>query len=223
MITPAKTSRKTKIMIVDDHPLVRQGIAQLINEEADLHVCCEASDAGVAIEAIHKCVPDMVIVDISLEGISGIELVKIIKGKHANLPMLVMSMHDEALYAERALRAGAKGYIMKQEAPEKILTAIRQIQRGNLYVSDKMRDKMLQQLITHEPQVSTSPVADLSDRELEVMRLIGQGFSTAEIAAKMSRSVKTIEAHRGNLKEKLKLKTGAELVHFAIQWVGRAE
>lgn len=217
------TPSRSRILIVDDHPLVRQGITQLVNQEADLHICCEAENAEEAIESIRNCVPDLVIVDISLEGISGIELVKIIKARNAHLPTLVMSMHDESLYAERALRAGARGYIMKQEAPEKILTAIRQILHGNIYVSDKMRSKILQQLIDGQSHAAASPVADLSDRELEVMRLIGQGFSTAEIAEKMSRSVKTIEAHRGNLKEKLQLKTGAELVHFAIQWVERAD
>lgn len=217
-----KGTSKSRILIVDDHPLVRQGIAQLVDRQADLQVCGEAGNADEAIAAIHNCRPDLVIVDISLEGISGIELVKTIKAGNAQLPVLVMSMHDESLYAERALRAGARGYVMKQEMPEKILAAIRQILQGDIHVSDKMRSKMLQQMIDGHPY-AISPVAGLSDRELEVMRLIGQGFGTAEIAGKMSRSVKTIEAHRANLKEKLKLKTGAELVRYAIQWVGRAD
>lgn len=214
---------KSRILIVDDHPLVRQGIAQLVNLQADLQVCGEAGNADEATEAIRNCRPDLVIVDISLEGISGIELIKIIKAKNAHLPMLVMSMHDESLYAERALRAGARGYIMKQETPATILAAIRQILRGDIHVSDKMRSKMLQRMIDGHPGTAASPMADLSDRELEVLRLIGQGFGTTEIATKMSRSIKTIEAHRANLKQKLQLKTGAELVRHAIQWVGLAD
>lgn len=213
---------KSSILIVDDHPLVRQGLALLINQQADLQVCGEAGNADEAIQAIRRCRPDLVIVDISLEGISGIELIKTIKAGNAHLPTLVMSMHDETLYAERALRAGAMGYIMKQETPAKILAAIRLVLQGELHVSDKMRSTMLQRMISGHPRAA-SPMDSLSDRELEVLRLIGQGFGTAEIAAKMSRSIKTIEAHRANLKEKLQLKTGAELVRHAIQWVERAD
>lgn len=218
---PAGTG-KSRILIVDDHPLVRQGIALLVDQQADLQVCGEAGNADEAVEAIRRCRPDLVIVDISLEGISGIELVKTIKAGNAHLPMLVMSMHDETLYAERALRAGAMGYIMKQETPAKILAAIRLVLQGELHVSDKMRSTMLQRMISGHPRAA-SPMDSLSDRELEVLRLIGQGFGTAEIAAKMSRSIKTIEAHRANLKEKLRLSTGAELVRHAIQWVERAD
>ncbi|HUW51570.1 MAG TPA: response regulator transcription factor [Sulfuricella sp.] len=216
-----KSTGKSRVLIVDDHPLVRHGMAQLINQEADLHICCEAGNAEEAMEATCNCTHDLAIVDISMEGISGIELVKALKAKNGNLPVLVISMHDESLYAERALRAGAKGYVMKQEAPETILTAIRQILRGNIHVSDRIRDKMLRQ-ITEGPQADASPLDKLGDRELEVIQLIGQGFRTVEIAERLNRSIKTIEAHRANLKKKLALKNGAELLHFAVQWTTRS-
>jgi DNA-binding NarL/FixJ family response regulator len=211
--------KKAKIVIVDDHPIVRQGISQLVNQESDLEICCQADDMDSALAAMSACEHAMAIVDISLAGISGIELIKAARVKHPNLPVLVMSMHDESLYTERALRAGARGYIMKQEATEKILTAIRQILAGEIYVSDKMRSTMLQRIIDNRVDANASPVAGLSDRELEVLRLIGRGFGTSEIAEEMHRSVKTVEAHRANIKEKLKLKTGLELVRFAVQWI----
>jgi DNA-binding NarL/FixJ family response regulator len=214
-----ETTAKHRIMIVDDHPIVRQGIAQLINREADLHVCCEAGDADHALEKMKGCSHDIAIVDISLTGVSGIELIQMLRQRGYETPVLVMSMHDESLYAERALRAGARGYIMKQEATEKILTAIRQILHGEIYVSDKMRSRMLQRLIDNRADSNASPVANLSNRELEILRMIGQGFGTGEIARELKRSVKTIEAHRANIKDKLGLKSAAELVRFAVQWV----
>lgn len=213
------TAAKHRILIVDDHPIVRQGIAQLINQEQDLHVCCEAGDADGALEKFRTCQHDVAIVDISLTGVSGIELLQMLRQRGYEIPVLVMSMHDEALYAERALRAGARGYIMKQEATEKILTALRQILKGDIYVSDKMRSRMLQRLIDNRPEENASPVSTLSNRELEILRMIGQGFGTGEIARELKRSVKTIEAHRANIKDKLGLKTAAELVRFAVQWV----
>lgn len=217
-----KSANKSRVLIVDDHPLVRHGMAQLINQEADLHICCEAGNAEEAMEASRRCTHDLAIVDISMEGISGIELIKMLKAKSENLPVLVMSMHDESLYAERALRAGAKGYVMKQEAPETILAAIRQILRGNIHVSEKIRSKMLRQIADAPTQADLSPLNRLGDRELEIMQLIGQGFRTAEIAEKINRSIKTIEAHRANLKKKLNLKNAAELIHFAVQWTERS-
>jgi DNA-binding NarL/FixJ family response regulator len=212
------TTGKTRILIVDDHPIVRQGIAQLINRESDLHVCCEAGDADHAMERMKGCEHDIAIVDISLVGASGIELIQMMRQRGYELPILVMSMHDESLYAERALRAGARGYIMKQEATEKILTAIRQILHGEIYVSDKMRSRMLQRLIDNRADTDASPVANLSNRELEILRMVGQGLGTGAIARELKRSVKTIEAHRANIKDKLGLKTAAELVRFAVQW-----
>ncbi|MBS4096153.1 MAG: response regulator transcription factor [Sulfuricella sp.] len=214
-----ESAGKYQILIVDDHPIVRQGIAQLINQENDLLVCCEAGDADEAMEKFRTCKHDVAIVDISLTGVSGIELLQMLRQRGYEVPVLVMSMHDESLYAERALRAGARGYIMKQEATEKILTALRQILKGDIYVSDKMRSRMLQRLIDNRPEENASPVATLSNRELEILRMIGQGFGTGEIARELKRSVKTIEAHRANIKDKLALKTAAELVRFAVQWV----
>ncbi len=216
---------KIEILIVDDHPIVRQGIALLINQQTDLEANCEAGSAEEALELLAKRAAPLhlAIVDLSLGGMSGLELVKVLRSRYPELPILVMSMHDESLYAERVLRAGARGYIMKQEATEKIIAALRQILRGEIYVSDRMRNRMLERLIDNRGESSESPLASLSDRELDVLRLIGRGLSTGEIARDLCRSVKTIEAHRANIKEKLGLRGGAELVRFAIQWVGQGE
>lgn len=213
-----KNGQKPRILIVDDHPIVRQGIAQLVNQEPDLQICCQAGDADQALESLASCNHALAIIDVSLGGASGIELIKTIRIKHPDLLVLVISMHDESLYAERALRAGARGYIMKQEATEMILTAIREILRGDIYISDKMRSTMLQRIIDNRTDAHSSPVASLSDRELEVLRLIGRGYGTNEIAIELHRSVKTVEAHRANIKSKLKLKTGLDMVRFAVQW-----
>lgn len=215
--------RKRNVLIVDDHPIVRQGIAQLIDREDDMRVSCEAGDADQALEVIANnngcCNVDIALVDMSLPGISGIELVKTLRSRFPEIQTLVISMHDESLYAERALRAGAKGYIMKQEATEKVLIAIRHILSGEVYVSEKMRAKILQRIIDNRFESPTSPVSHLSDKELDVLRLIGKGLRTSEIASELSRSVKTVEAHRANLKEKLGLKNATELVRFAVHWV----
>ncbi len=215
--------KKSNVLIVDDHPIVRRGIAQLIDREDDMGVCCEAGDADQALEAIAKnndfCNIDIALVDMSLPGISGIELVKILRSRFPEIQILVISMHDETLYAERALRAGAKGYIMKQEATEKVLIAIRHILSGEIYVSDKMRSKILQRIIDNRFETPVSPVSHLGDKELDVLRLIGKGLRTSEIASELKRSVKTVEAHRANLKEKLGLKNSTELIRFAVQWV----
>lgn len=210
---------KSRILIVDDHPVVRWGMSQMVNQEADLQICCEAGNEAEALKALASCRHDLAIVDISLQGVSGISLVKSIKAIDAGLPILVMSMHDESIYAERALRAGARGYIMKHEAPDNVLKAIRQTLAGDIYVSDKMRSKLLEQIFDDRAHALDSPVAKLSDTELEVMRLIGRGLSTREISALMNRSVKTIESHRSNIREKLQLKTSLELVRFAARWI----
>lgn len=210
---------KAKILIVDDHPVVRWGISQMVNQEADLHICCEAGNVDDALRARAACQHDLAIVDISLAGVSGISLVKSIKAVDPKLPILIMSMHDETIYAERALRAGARGYIMKHEAPDNVLKAIRQTLAGDIYVSDKMRSKLLGQIFDDQSHELGSPVTKLSDTELEVMRLIGKGLSTREISALMNRGVKTIETHRSNIKEKLQLKTSLELVRFSARWV----
>lgn len=209
---------KIRVLIVDDHPIVRQGIAQLINQEADLVTCCEAGNAQEALDLVINEAPDILLVDISLDGVSGIELVKMLKSQHPKTPALVISMHDETLYAERALRAGARGYIMKQEATEKVLTAIRQVLNGDIYLSERMQSKILQRVLGGGDG-GLSPIDLLSDRELEVFRLIGCGFATSDIAREMNRSVKTVETHRAHLKEKLGLKNASELSRYAVQWV----
>jgi DNA-binding NarL/FixJ family response regulator len=209
---------KTKIVIVDDHPIVRQGLAELINHEDDLVVCGQAEEAPEAVGVIKEIKPDMVIVDISLKETSGMDLIKDIKARYPNLAVLVLSMHDESLYAERALRAGAKGYIMKAEATENVVTAIRKVLSGQIYVSDRMAAKMVRKLVGGGHEVVASPIDCLSDRELEVFRLIGQGHGTRQIAEKLYLSVKTIETYRAHIKEKLDLANAAELLQYAIRW-----
>ena len=212
---------KARILIVDDHVIVRQGIAQLVNRELDLDVCAEAGDADSAIAVLRDTQVDLAIVDISLPGTSGIELVKLMRDAQPQLPVLVMSMHDEALYSDRAFRAGAKGYVMKQEATEKLLAAIRKILNGGVYVSDRMQTVMVQRFLNSGVDETVSFIDNLTDREFEILRMIGQGLTVAEIADKLGRSAKTVEAHRANLREKLGLKRAAELARFATQWVER--
>lgn len=210
---------KKRLLIVDDHPIVRQGITRLINYEEELMVCGEAGNAKEALEAVEREKPDMVIVDISLKGRSGLELIKDLRMRHQDLPVLVVSMHDESLYAERVLRAGAKGYIMKQEPPEKVLNAIRQVLSGKIFVSEKMREKMLQRYVLGSSQKNASTVERLSDRELEVFRLIGKGMGTRQIAKELDLSIKTVETYREHIKEKLNLENSSKLLQYAIDWV----
>lgn len=207
-----------RIVIVDDHPIVRQGLAQLIDQEDDLHICGQAEDAHEAMRAIRELNPDLVIVDISLRTTSGIDLIKDIKTQFPALPVLTLSMHDEALYAERALRAGARGYIMKQEAPEEVVAAIRRVLAGTTYVSQGMAAKMVNKIVAGPGERGASPVDRLSDRELEVFRLIGEGYGTREMAEKLYLSVKTIETYRAHIKEKLNLQDANQLLRAAIRW-----
>ncbi len=217
--TFSKSRNKTvRIIIVDDHPIVRQGLAELINHEDDLEVCGDAEDSYEAIKVIRELKPDLAIVDISLKQTSGIELLKDIKVQFPDLSVLVLSMHDEALFAERALRAGAKGYIMKQQATDNVITAIRKILDGQIYISEEMSSKMLGKLVGGKPKVGTSAIDRLSDRELEVFLLIGHGYGTRQIADQLHLSVKTIETYRSHIKEKLNLSNAAELLQYAIQW-----
>ena len=209
---------KTRVLVVDDHPIVRQGLALLINREADLVVCGEAEEMHTAMQRILTTHPDIVVVDISLSGPDGLELLKSIRTRHPHLPVLILSMHDESIYAERALRAGANGYIMKQEATEKVLEALRRIVNREIYVSDRVANKMLQQYIGGNTVAQRSPVADLTDRELEVFRLIGGGHSTRQIAEELRLSVKTVESYQAHIKEKLSLRSARELMQHAIQW-----
>jgi len=213
-----KLSAKFRILLVDDHPITRQGVSALINQERNLTVCGEADNAPRAIELITKLTPDIAIIDISLKSMSGIELIKNIRVPAPRLPILVM-MHDESLFAERALRAGAQGYIMKQEASEKILTAIHQVLADEIYLSDAMKEKMLHRVVNHKKEETGFAIDQLSDRELEVFQLIGNGYPTRQIAQRLNLSVKTIDSYREHLKLKLLLENGADLVRYAIQWV----
>ncbi len=209
---------KSTVFLVDDHPIVRQGLALLINREPDLAVCGDAEEAGSALRRIEELKPDLIVVDISLNGPDGLDLLKNIRARDPNLPVLILSMLDESLYAERALRAGASGYIMKQEATERVLVAIRRILGGEVYVSDRMANRMLHRLVGGSRVEQRSPIADLTDRELEVFRLIGEGHGTRQIADELHISVKTVESYQSHIKEKLSLKNARELVQRAIQW-----
>lgn len=209
----------SKIFIVDDHPLVRQGLAQIIEKEDDLEVCGEAENAPSAMKAIGQELPDAIIVDISLQGNNGLELIKNLKALYENLPILVFSMHDESIYAQRALRAGAKAYVMKKEPPSVIVEAIGRIIKGEIYVSAKVADQVLHQIVNGNTNSTSSPIERLTDRELEVVQLIGRGLSTREIAGNLNLSIKTIESHRAHVKEKLNLRNATELVQFSVQWV----
>lgn len=209
--------RKRRVFLVDDHPIVRQGLAQLINSEPDLAVSGQGEDAYGSLRAIKENRPDLVLVDVSLKDSDGIELMKELKAQDPNLPVLILSMHDETLYAERALRAGAKGYIMKQEAPQTLLGAIRKVLDGEVYVSQKMGATLLQRMVGSKKSDGALPMDRLTDRELEIFGMIGAGLGVKEIAEKLFLSVKTVEAHREHIKEKLNLKSSAELLRFAIR------
>ena len=209
--------KKKTVFIVDDHPLLRQGLALLINRERDLAVCGEAEEAQTAISEITAKKPDILIADISLNGPDGLDLLKNLRTLYPSLPVLILSMHDESIYAERALRARANGYIMKQEATEKVLVAVRRILSGDIYLSDRMANKLLHQYISGASADMNSRLSSLSDRELEVFRLIGEGRSTRQIAEKLHLSIKTVETYQAHIKDKLSLHSGRELVQHAIQ------
>jgi len=215
----APAGQRNRIFIVDDHPIVRKGLAQLINQEPDMVVCGEAENAQNALELLKRIRPDLAIVDISLQGIDGIELIKKIKDRDINLPILVVSMHDESLFAERALKVGAKGYIMKQEAIEKMMEAIRKVIKGEVYVSARVSATIVKKFIDGKAESSRSPMEVLSNRELEVFQLIGQGFGTRQIAEELNVSIKTVESYRANIKEKLNLRNAAELIRHAVHYV----
>ena len=211
---------KQKVLLVDDHAIMRQGLAELINGEPDLAVCGQVEDAQNALQAVAELHPDLVLVDLSLKGGSGLDLIRALRMRQSMLPVLVVSMHDESLYVERALRAGARGYIMKHEATDIMMGAIRRVLRGEIYVSDRMMTKLLGRLLPGDsPETSTSILERLSNRELEVFRLIGEGHSTRHIAAVLHVSIKTVESHRAHIKEKLQLNDTTELVRYAMQWV----
>lgn len=210
---------KHRIFIVDDHPIFRQGLAQLINQESDLCVCGEADDYQGALRAVAELNPDMVIVDITLKDMSGIDLIKEVRKLNRGIIMLVISMHDESLYAERALRAGARGYVMKQEASESIVQAIRQVRIGGIYASPRMTEQMLSRFVEGPLDAVESPLKALTDREMEVFHLIGEGLGISEIGLRLHLSVKTIGTYRERIKEKLNLRNSTELLRHAFNWV----
>ena len=212
------TARKKTVFVVDDHPIVRQGLALLINQEPDLAVCGDAEEMHAALTAIAALKPDILIVDISLNGPDGLELLKNIRLTAPRLPVLILSMHDESIYAERALRAGANGYIMKQEATEKVLVALRRILSGEIYVSGRIANSMLRHYVRGANPSEHSSISELTDRELEVFRLIGEGHGTRQIAEVLHLSVKTVESYQAHIKEKLCLRSARELVQHAVEW-----
>ncbi|WP_415907186.1 response regulator transcription factor [Oleiharenicola sp. Vm1] len=208
-----------KILLVDDHPITRQGLRTLISQQPGLTVVGESDNAAQAMELATKLEPDIAIVDIALRSANGIELTKNLKAHSPGLLILIVSMHDEDLFAERALRAGARGYLMKHEASEKVVEALEKIAAGELYISERVRARMLSRLVNNRTGEVTSPVESLSDREMEVFQLIGNGYATRQIAERLNLSVKTIDSYREHLKLKLNLDSGADLVRYAIQWV----
>ena len=216
---------KRRVFVVDDHPMMRRGYASLLGGEPDLEVCGEAASAHEALTAVASAAPDLVLADISLEGTNGIELTKRLLSERPGLPVLIVSMHDEALYAERALEAGARGYLMKMEGDEAVLHAVRRVLDGHVYLSDAMQDQLLFRHIGHprmEERTQAGPASGLqtlSDRELEVFELIGRGFTAREIADRLAISPKTVESHRARIKTKLAIESPTELLRRAIQWV----
>jgi DNA-binding NarL/FixJ family response regulator len=212
------TLDKKRILIVDDHPLFREGLQQLIERDPELTVCGEAAGVPDAMETIASLKPDLVLVDISLGGASGIELIKAIKTEYEELPVLVVSMHDESLYAERALRAGAMGYVMKHESSKTVKSAIHKVLAGEMSLSPKMSSAVISKFMRGQSEAPASPVETLSDRELEVFRMLGQGKGTRQIAQDLSVTVATVNSFRNRIKEKLNLKTSTEVMLHAIQW-----
>lgn len=207
-----------RIALIDDHALLRRGLAELINSEDDLEVCGEAADPSSALELIEREQPDLSVVDISLQEGSGLELIKQIKSQHPDVDVIVLSMHDENLYAERTLRAGAKGYVNKEAAADTVIKAIREVLAGRVYLSDRMSDRILHRIVDRDAMPEESPIDTLSDRELEVLELIGRGLTTRQIARQLHLSRKTIDTYRDHLKTKLQLNTANELVRYAVAW-----
>jgi DNA-binding NarL/FixJ family response regulator len=209
--------QKKKVFVIDDHPILRQGMARLINDQPDLMVCGEADSPVEAMKALGAANPDVAIVDLTLRGGDGLELCKQIRDRFPVLSMLVVSMHEESLYAERALKAGARGYVMKQEPQETVITALRTVAKGDVYLSEKMSAKLLRSFSGSKSDSELAPLERLTDRELEIFRLIGDGQSVRAIAEKLFLSTKTVEAHKEHIKQKLNLKSSNELLQYAIE------
>ncbi len=221
---PVASKKKVRrVLIVDDHPIVRQGLRRLIDQEEDLSVCGEAETVREARTLIKELNPDAIIVDISLKQGDGIELVRDARAHYPTLPILVLSMHDETIYAERMLSAGANGYIMKQAASEQFLVAVRRVLEGGIYVSEAVGNSMIQKFASGGSYISSNPIDRLSNRELQILHLIGKGSSTRETAEALNLSIKTVESHRQRIKRKLNLTTGAQLVQYAVNWFSGRE
>ena len=216
---PEHSRDKRRVFVVEDHPIISEGLQILIGREDDLEICGEAGEAEKAMQAIALAKPDVVMVDITLPGRSGLDLIKDIKTRQPELPVVVLSMHDERVYAERALRAGALGYVMKSEPADNVMTAIRKALRGEVYVSDSIASTMVREFVGLKDQATGSAMDRLSDRELEVFTLVGNGIPPRHIAAKLHLSVKTIETYRDHIKKKLGLEDATQLLQHAIQWV----
>jgi len=208
-----------RILIVDDHPLICRGLAEMINNEKDLRVCGEANDINSAMKRITDLKPDAVMVDLSLKSSSGIDLIKAIKARHPDLPALVYSMHDESVFAERVLRAGAKGYVMKDQPPEILLKALRKVLDGNIYFSDAVTTRLLDRLTAVGSGSPQDPVAALTDRELEIFNLMGQELTARQIAARLNISIKTVEAHRDHIKSKMGIQRSSDVSSYAKEWL----
>jgi len=221
--TTEEMTSKRKVLLVDDHPILRHGMTALIDAEEDLIVCGEASDSRSALDAMRRLEPDVALLDISLPGSNGIELLKMMKAENPQMAVLMLSMHDESLYALRALRAGALGYVMKAEALTHVITALRKVLNGELFVSPRFSERLIFKAIHSDDSDTASPVDTLSDREMEVLDLLGRGNSTREIAGELNLSIKTIETHRAHIKEKLGFADATEMVRFATEWVEREE
>jgi DNA-binding NarL/FixJ family response regulator len=209
---------KTQVLIVDDHPVIRDGLVTIINHERDMNVCGQAEDAYIALKAVAELKPDIVVTDISLKSSDGIELTKNIKARCPRLPVIVFSVHDESLYAERALLAGAKAYLMKDEVSENIIKAIRTVLNGEIYVSDAISKKFLHKIAGDKAGTAKTPIESLSDREFEIFRLIGEGLKASQMAKQLHLSIKTIETYRSRIKEKLNLPNASELLQYSIRW-----
>jgi DNA-binding NarL/FixJ family response regulator len=216
-VQPTKPQNKHRVFLVDDHPVLRQGLGRLIDDQPDLAMCGEAESPVEAMRLLPAAKPDVVIVDLTLKGGDGLELCKQIRDRFTTLAILVVSMHDESLYAERALKAGARGYVMKQEPQETVMTALRTVARGEVYLSAKMSAKLLRSFSGVKSDSDLAPLERLTDRELEIFRLIGDGQSVRTIAEKLFLSTKTVEAHKEHIKQKLNLKSSNELLQYAIE------
>jgi DNA-binding NarL/FixJ family response regulator len=222
-MTEESNNRKKRVLIVDDHPIFRFGLAGLISEQSHLEVCGHADSAPIALEAMRQLKPDLVLLDLSLRGTNGIELIKLMKAEEPDLPILVISMHDEAVFGLRALKAGALGYVMKAEAMNHVAEAISKVLLGKIYVSPRFGDNLIFKVVQSMEAGAGSPVDALSDRELEVLQLLGKSHSTRSIAETLHLSVKTIETHRAHIKEKLGFQDSENMVKFATDWVAQQE